>query len=308
MGDAKSISFGRKPLNNAGLEFAGARKSRFAQYTAQQHAAPMPPPKAVPPKAPASQQLPPQQPVYAPVESPYQEVPHDRVLYPQLSPIDTIEVPVLPDDTITNELAFDVGDTLDENDEFFADMPKSKIKRPGMDLKEEARSKRKKVAKRSFGAVGLVAGMAVLFVSWSLIQRYSPPVSAALRKKVGYPVYQIQPNTTFAVDRKSVEINENNSLVYKVKDTTKSSDFVFSQQQTPEVVKSDENYQDFLNQTDKFASLETPLGKAYLTKPQGIGTDVSVVLRSGTTLLFIRGPGDTSEQTWSELVSLLKLQ
>ena len=307
MGDAKSISFGRKPLNNAGLEFAGARKSRFAQYTAQQHAAPMPPPKPVQP-APIAHQLPPQQPVYAPVNSPYQEVPHDKVLYPQLSPIDAIEVPVLPEDTITNELAFDVGDTLDENDEFFADMPKSKIKRPGVDLKEEARSKRKKVAKRTFGVLGLVAGMAVLVVSWSLIKRYSPPVSAALRKKAGYPVYQIQPNNTFAVDRGSVEFNENNSLVYKVKDTTKSNDYIFSQQQTPEVIDDDNRYQEFLNQSDKFASLETPLGKAYLIKPQGIGTDVSVVIRSDTTLLFIRGPGDTSEQTWSQLVRLLKLQ
>jgi len=97
-------------------------------------------------------------------------------------------------------------------------------------------------------------------------------------------------------------------LVYKVKDTATDGNFVFSQQKLPDIVKGDDNYQQFLTQTEKFASFETPLGKAYLTRPQGIGSDVSVVLKTDSTLLFIRGNGETSEQTWAQLVGSLKIQ
>lgn len=325
MGDTRSINYGRKPLNTAGLEFASNRKSRFAQYTQapganrapvgvpntdaqpvhQQHNQHQP---AVQPQAVVSQ------PMYASAQSlnkqpgGYQEVAHDKVLYPQLSPIDTVEVPVLPDDTVTNDIAFDVSDTLDESDEFFADMPKSSIKRPGKDLKQESTETRKKGFKRTLGVAGLLAGVAVLLVSVSLIQRYSPPVSASTRKKAGYPVYQLRPSSVFAVQRGSVEFNENSSLVYKVKDTSTSNDFVFSQQKLPKVVEDDSNYQQFLTQSDKFASFDTHLGKAYFTKPEGIGSDVSIVLKSDKTILFIRGSGNTSEQAWSQLIGSLKLQ
>ena len=319
MGDARTFSNGRKPLNNAGLEFAGTRKSRFAQYTHPQARQ-----VAVPQKQQSPAQQTPMQYQQAPatvahvqyqqqpepfVPPTYQEIPHTQVLYPhQLSPIDTIEVPVLPEDDVTAELAFDVGDALDENDEFFDDMPKSKIMRPTEGLKEEVKSKRKKGFKLIMATLGLAAGVGVLFVSYTLIQRYSPAVSTAMRKKVGYPVFQLQPTNAFAVDRKSVEINENESLVYKVKDTATDGNFVFSQQKLPDIVKGDDNYQQFLTQTEKFASFETPLGKAYLTRPQGIGSDVSVVLKTDSTLLFIRGNGETSEQTWAQLVGSLKIQ
>ena len=131
MGDARTFRYGRKPLNSAGLEFAGTRKSRFSQYTNKQHTPRAQQEQPMQTAQHTAQQMPPTQPVYQQKYAP-NEVPHDKVLYPQLSPIDTIEVPVLPEDTITNELAFDVGDTLDENDEIFDDMPKSQIKRPAL--------------------------------------------------------------------------------------------------------------------------------------------------------------------------------
>ena len=316
MGDTGSFSYGKKQPQTAGLEFAGSgKKSRFAQY------APPVVPAAEVAQQVAAQQL--AQPTAAAPKRSVQrrettvgvqqyyanETPHEQVLYqPVLQQVITEEPHVLPVDSEAADLAFDVSDTLEDDNEFFADMPKSKIKRPQQHYEEEVKIKAKKGLKRSFAVIGFTAGIAILVVSWMLIQQYAPPVSTALRKKVGYPVYQLQPSNTYVVDRKSVQINENNSLVYKVKDEASGKDFVFSQQSVPDVVKEDQNYQEFLAQTDKYASFDSHLGKVYLTKPQGIGSDVSVVLKSDNTLLFIRGSGDTPEKTWTDLVARLKMQ
>lgn len=120
-------------------------------------------------------------------------------------------------------------------------------------------------------------------------------------------MFDVVASSAFKIDRSSVEINENSSLVYVVQKAGSDAKFIVSQQALPQVVKEDSQFQQFLTETDKFASMDSKIGKAYFTRPANIGTDISIVVKNDTTLLFIRGPGTTSEEDWSDLLAHLTL-
>lgn len=181
--------------------------------------------------------------------------------------------------------------------------PESHIIRPMLQKKEPVSK-----LKIAFGTLGVLVGFAILGVSGMFLLQNRPAVSAGIKAQAGFPLYEVASNPKFKVDRDSVEFSENDSVVYFVYQKDNKAKFIISQQALPEVIKGDAQYQQFLNETDKYASMETKIGKAYFTKPANIGNDVSVVVKTETTLMFIRGPGDTSEQDWASLMATLIMQ
>lgn len=181
-------------------------------------------------------------------------------------------------------------------------VPQSHIVRPALDQKQ-----RMSPLKVVFATLGVVLGLGIIGVSTLFLLQNRPAVSASIKQQAGFPVFDLAVSPTFKVDRSSVEINENNSLVYIVKKVGSEAKFIVSQQALPQVVKEDAQFQQFLAETDKFASMESKIGKAYFTRPANIGTDISLVVKNETTLLFIRGPGTTTEEDWSSLLAHLTL-
>jgi hypothetical protein len=318
MGDRPNYRYGRQPAGSSGLEFVGSRKqSRFAQYTQQFSGA------TSQPAPQQATQMPPAQPVqnqydvqslqpYASQQEQLQES-YDVHGYDQYdvqpssySVQDTQQAVVT---AYANDEPDLVTDTTFEN--LFQEEPagqplrqfpsESHIKRPML----QQDKKRVSPLKAAFATLGVIVALGIIGVSVMYIQQTRPAVSSGLKAKAGFPVYDIVANASFKVDRKSVELSENNSLVYIVYQNDNNARFVVSQQAVPDVIKEDAQFQQFLLETDKFASMESKMGKAYFTRPANIGTDISVIIKTDTTLLFIRGPGTTSEQDWSNLLAYL---
>lgn len=285
MRDDAQFHAGKKTASDS-LEFIGAKKkSLFSQYTAQF-------------QQKTSSKVDKQR---ATIEGPqYSPVQPQRSSFNYEDKMPTIkytsEVPLPPD----------VEDLLDVDDDALKGVGQSRISRPQQD-KDAIRAKKRQKLKVIFGSVGMLAGIAIIIVSVVFIKNNRPIVSDRFRASLGFPVYEMLNNNSFAVDKKTVARGENNSLVYIAEEKDNNSKFIISQQAIPEVLKTDAQYQDFLAQTDKFASLDSKMGKAYFTKPTNIGDDISVVVRTDSTLLFIRGSGATSEEKWTQLISLLNV-
>lgn len=179
-------------------------------------------------------------------------------------------------------------------------VPQSSIVRPMLDQKQ-----RVSPLKAVFATLGIVMAFGVIGVSLWFIAQTRPAVSGGIKAAAGFPVYDLAVSSQYKIDKNTVEINENGSVVYIVYQQDNNARFVVSQQAIPDVIKEDSQYQQFLLETDKFASMESKIGKAYFTRPANIGTDISIVVKTGTTLMFIRGPGTTSEQDWSNLLAHL---
>ncbi len=307
MGDRPNYRYGRQPAGSSGLEFVGARKqSRFAQYTQQFTEPATPQPQPIQPQQPQenvfvqpqSQQVS-TQPEFA------QYAPAQPSLYATATPYtQTVPTPqeAAPQDDFMNERTFE---NLFEDEPDVATVrhfpTESRIKRPMLDEGKQRVSPLKAV----FATLGVVMAFGIIGVSAMYIMQTQPAVSSGLKAKAGFPVYDVVANALFKVDKKSVELSENNSLVYIVYQKDNNARFVVSQQAVPDVIKDDAQYQQFLLETDKFASMDSKIGKAYFTRPANIGSDISIVVKTDSTLMFIRGPGTTSEQDWSNLLAYL---
>lgn len=316
MGDRPNYRYGRQPVGSSGLEFVGSRKqSRFAQYTQQfSEATSQPAPQQTTqaqPVQPVENQyyvqpqpnIPQQQQAHTPYTT-QDYVQYDEQPQPPAAAYDTQQVAAYANDE--PDL---VNDTTFEN--LFQDEPaapplrqfpaESHLKRPML----EQDKKRVSPLKAAFATLGVIIALGIIGVSVMYIQQTRPAVPSGLKAKAGFPVYDLVANASFKVDRKSVELSENNSVVYIVYQTDNNARFVVSQQAVPDVIKEDAQFQQFLLETDKFASMDSKMGKAYFTRPANIGSDISVIVKTDTTLLFVRGPGTTSEQDWSNLLAYL---
>lgn len=290
MGDSAQFHFGKKPASE-GLEFVGSKKpSLFAQYTAQFGG-----------KQPQRQQ--------------HQEPPafefHPAEQHPYAQPQQLFDVPQSEQATPYQKEQFqDLSTLISDEDDVIGDIPSLKIRHPGKGeklakLRHDGSEKPSKI-KVLLATVGMTAVVAVLAVSTIFLLNNRPAISGSMRAKAGFPVYDLVANSLFTIDKKTVEINSSGSLVYIVYQKDNNARFVVSQQSVPVIVKEDSQYQQFLADTDKFASFDSAIGKAYFTRPANIGTDISVVVRNENTLMFIRGDGATSEQSWMNLLSYLK--
>jgi hypothetical protein len=159
------------------------------------------------------------------------------------------------------------------------------------------------IVRRIVSYATAVACVLVLVASVGYIQQNQPAISGSLLKKAGFTVYAITPNKSFTLDKKSVQLTDQGNLVYFVDAPSTKAHYVISQQKTPDVVANDADYMQFLTDSDKYAAVDSKLGKAYFTRPANIGSDISVVVKSTGTLLFIRGPGTTSDEDWTSLLA-----
>jgi len=292
MGDSAQFHFGKKTSGD-GLEFVGSKKpSLFAQYTAQ-FDAPVAKQRATQPQEPPKFEFhPAQEHPYAQVQPTYDQPPAEQA-YP------------------TQQDQFqDLSTLIDEEDDVVGDIPSLKIRHPKKGeklgkLRKDGTPKPSKT-KVVFSFVGMSAVVAVLAVSTLFLLHNRPAVSSKIRSKAGFPIYDVIANSLFTVDKGTVEINSSGSLVYIIYQKDNNAKFVVSQQAVPAIVKEDPQYQQFLADTDKFASFDSPIGKAYFTKPANIGNDISVVVKTDSTLMFIRGDGTTSEESWMNLLAYLK--
>ena len=176
----------------------------------------------------------------------------------------------------------------------------------GIELYEERRKKHPK-ARLFFSYFTALIAVAIVGVSVFFLMNNKPAISSDIRSKVGFVVYEVAPNSTFVVDRTSVNIAKEGNLVFFVDNKETKGHFIISEQKIPDVVKSDADYQQFLAGFDKYAEFKSAIGTAYFTRPANIGSDVSVVVKTSSTLLFIRGPGATSEADWTQLLSYLRV-
>ena len=326
MGDASQFHYG-KGSGGAGLEFTGAKKrSLFAQYTTQfnqQHQ------QSAPQASVASPQAVTQSPIAMDSEtsqteygSNYQQ-PASEYWAAQLHSDPSAEAqhyanPVAPVAAQPPSYAQQAAPTQEsssqssalmgwlDNDDVLSDIPSLKIKHSQKKSKDEVKEQRRSRLKMAFVSLGSAASVAILVLSVMFLMNNRPAIPAAVKQKASFPVYELASNSLFYVDKKSVEINSSGSLVYIVYQRDTNARFVVSQQALPDIVKDDLQYQQFLTDTDKFASFDSTIGKVYFTRPANIGDDISAVLKSDKSLMFIRASGSTSEQTWMNLLNYLK--
>lgn len=196
-----------------------------------------------------------------------------------------------------------------DDDEILGDIPKSKIKHSKKTNSKTDTNQTTAKDKLKVLAVVVLAVLATAVLAVSVVYIYNsrPPVTAGMRNKVGAPIYYMVPNAAFRVEKGSVSVNEAGSFVFITYENRTGNKYVISQQKTPNLFNEDAQYQVFLKDNDKYADFDSAIGKAYLTKPSNLGTDISIVVKTNTTLMFIRGPGATSEQTWQGLIAYLKL-
>ena len=275
-----------KKANNDSLEFIGSKKkSLFSQYSEQFQQKP---------SVPASNNR-------QSFKGPSRAVSSDSrpsFRFERQSP----EIKVTSDVPLPDDADY----LLDDHDDALKGVYQSSIVRPQKD-KAQIKSKKVKKIKTFFGTTGMVLGMAIITVSVMYIKNSQPIIPKSLRTSIGFPIYELANNNSYKIDKGSVTKGENNSLVFVAEQTDTKDKYIVSQQAIPEILKTDAQYMDFLSQTDKYASLESRIGKAYFTKPANIGDDISVVVKTDSTLLFVRGNGATTEDQWSQLVSLLTL-
>lgn len=285
MRDDTRFRVGKKKSND-NLEFVGPKKkSLFAQYTAQFEQKSSSQTDQEQTKTKDSQRI---------------------KFMPQKSSINYEHNIAQPPEVTEPPLPADIEDLTSSNFNALAGVTESHISRPQLE-KEALKAKKIKKFKVTFGSIGTLAGIAIIAVSVMYIKSNQPVISERLRAAAGFPIYEVVNNNSFFVDKKTVTTGENSSIVYVAEQKDNNSKFIISQQAVPEILAADEQYQSFLTQTDKFASLDSKIGKAYFTKPTNIGDDISVVLKTDSTLLFIRGSGATSEEKWAQLISLLSV-
>lgn len=275
MGDETQFHGGRRH-SREGLEFIGApKRSKFRHVTTEADQ------KRVAAPASANELA------FGPLE--------DDLFFPEADLL-----PVLEGSIVEETVAAATEDVDDPT----SDIPESNIQRPS--AKEDKARSHKRI-KLFLSTLLTIAAIIVLIVSSMYIKHNQPLVTGEFRKKMGIPLYYLDSNAVFSVDKKSAAIDGANSFVFVLHEKKTSARFVISQQKIPDIVKEEAQYQQFLGDSDKYADFNSPIGKAYFTKPGSIGTDVSVVVKTPTTLLFIRGPGETSEQTWTSLLSYFKV-
>jgi hypothetical protein len=283
MRDEAQFRPGKKTSNDS-LEFVGSKKkSLFAQYTAQfqqktdtgQSTARIKPVQDEQPQFTVRQSV------------QYQDAPY------------VVEEPTdLP-------LPIDVESFLNKDDAALKGLKESKIKRPHSEVEDEQLPEKKMTRLAAIMAtVATLLGVGIIAMSILYIQNSGSSIPGSLRASVSFPVYELLNNTAFTVDKSSISKGANDSLVYVAEQKDNKAQFIISQQAVPEALKVDSQYTDFLSQTDKFASMDTKIGKAYFTKPANIGEDISVVVKTKDTLIFIRGNGATAEEKWAYLLSL----
>ncbi len=290
MRDEAQFRPGKKTSNDS-LEFVGSKKkSLFAQYTAQFQQKTSSVPHQSAPAAPLREEQP--QPQFTVRQSvQYQDAPY------------VVEEPAdMP-------LPTDVDTFLSKDDEALKGLKESHIKRPHAEVEGEQPPDKKMTRLGAVMAtVATLLGVGIIALSIMYIQSSGSSIPASLRATVSFPVYELLNNTAFTVDKSSISKGANDSLVYVAQQKDNKAQFIISQQAVPEALKVDSQYLEFLGQTDKFASMDTKIGKAYFTKPANIGEDISVVVKTNNTLIFIRGNGTTAEEKWALLLSLFTTQ
>lgn len=324
MGDASQFHYGKSSAGGSGLEFTGVKKrSLFAQYTAQfnaqhtQHqtqSAQMQMPQTQDNwQAPAAQPLIKDNGYQQPTNSQASNIYDDSNQYAQQysQNIEAAQYPSTPAQHLPAgnlPTAQHTTSSLSwlENDEVLSDIPSLKIKHTHKKDEAEKKEQRRSRFKVAAASLGSAAAVAVLVVSIMFLINNRPAITQSVKSKTSFPVYELASNNLFYVDKNSVEINSNGSLVYIVYQRENNARFVVSQQLLPEIVKDDAQYQQFLIDTDKFASFDSSIGKIYFTRPGNIGDDISAVLKTDQSLMFIRASGTTSEQTWMNLLNYLR--
>lgn len=288
MRDEAQFRPGKKASTDS-LEFVGTKKkSLFAQYTAQfqQKTASNNDTQHVAASSVEAQQIAPQFNV------------RQSVLYQ--------DAPYVVDEPTDLPLPSDVDTFLSKDDAALRGLKESKIKRPHAEVEGDLPAEKKMTKLGAIMAtVATLLGIGIIIVSVLYIQNSGSSIPGPLRAAVNFPVYELLNNTAFTVDKSTISQGANDSLVYVAQQKDNKAQFVVSQQAVPESLKVDSQYLEFLSQTDKFASLDTKIGKAYFTKPANIGEDISVVVKTNDTLIFIRGNGATAEDKWAQLLSLL---
>ncbi len=177
------------------------------------------------------------------------------------------------------------------------------IKHPTKETDKQAR-----IGKLKAVVVAMVVLLCGAVIGWSGLYFYNnrPFFSASIKKEAGFPLYAPADKEAFELVKGSVTKGENGSIVFNILSRSDGNRFIVSQQKVPDIIKEDTQYMQFLEQVDKFAVFDIQNGKAYLTKPANIGDDVTCVVKTATTLLFIRGPGTTPEAQWVRIADSIR--
>ena len=329
MGDEAQFHFGRKRPQD-GLEFIASAKSKrssfrqaTAHFEARSHRSVQHPSGRHTPE-PASDLIP-QQEAY---ELPQEEMinyhlaaasAHEAPINQQLAPDRSLDMPLTladPLDNIYQEplLTPHVAALgASEGTEASLQSPQPQQALVGqedriIDLYEDTKEKVKLRKTRKVLSYTLaLAALIILALSVLFIRNNGPAIPSSIRKKAAFTVYEMAPNPTFKVDKKSVQLAAEGNLVFFVDNPANKAHFVINQQSIPEIAKDDKDYQQLLSDYDKYADTNAPIGKAYFTRPPGIGTDISVFIKTEKTLVIIRGPGTTSDTDWTSLLTTLRV-
>jgi hypothetical protein len=174
-------------------------------------------------------------------------------------------------------------------------------------LHEDEEPKRSHPVRKFLSYFVALIAVAILVASGFFIHRNRPYIPSEIRRKADYTLYDLVPNDNFKLDVKSVEYASAGNLVFFVDNPHTKAHFVISEQKIPDVVKNEADYQQFLAEYDKYAEFDSKIGKAYFTRPANIGSDISVVVKTNTTLIFIRGPGTTTDEDWTKLIGYMRV-
>ena len=291
MGNEAEFHFGKR-RSREGLEFISGRKpTSFREKVARfenQHM-----PRSAFRTPPAGIEQPAQE---KPFEPAIHILPAEAVMPAQLQAVDPLQLiyqePILTTVPAPAQEDYDLPAPRQTQ-------PESRI------VLRDAEPKRTSVLKRivCYGVAAFAA--AVLVMSALFLLHNTPNIPANIRAKAGFVTYDVVTNPTFKLDKNSVTLASGGNLVYFVDNAATKAHFVVSQQKIPSLVQSDADYQQFLTDFDKYAEVDSKIGKAYFTRPANIGSDISVVVKTATTLLFIRGPGTTSDVDWTSLLGYL---
>ncbi len=314
MGNETEFHFGKRRPQE-GLEFVPEKKRASFRHAApairdrSRFAAAQPEP--TPEQAPSAQTEPYPEPYPEPQLDPlFQQAPPESLLPGE---------PMVPDplDNIYQEPLLSAPQDEFQDDIDFSDAPAQEqdLKQDqatpldpadaSISLHDEPVQKSSK-ARKVLSYVTAFVAVILIVVSVLFLMKNTPNIPSSIRKKLAFQTYDFVKNGTFTLDKDSVQIDSQGNLIYFVDQNSNKAHFIISQQKIPDIVKNEANYKQFLADFDKYAETDTPIGKAYFTHPANIGSDVSAVIKTETTLLFIRGPGATSEKDWLEVLGSLK--
>ena len=301
MGDEAVIRYGKRPAGD-GLEFVGAPKRLlFKQYTEQFKDASNVTKKPHHKLQPEPSKL---------AESDYRSE-HDN-LWPTANysrtthsasprPHANAQADNANEMALAEPVAAELDTMILDEDE---DIPKSAMQYPSKELNTQHKKHKLKSAITIFFALLCVA---VIAVSLLYMYKNKSLIPDGIRKTADFSLYVPVNNEIFTADPTSVQKGDNESVVYNLNHKVSGERYIVSQQKSPDLVKDDGQFMLFLAQIDKFASFDSVLGKTYLTKPADTGDDVTLVIKTDSTLIFIRGPGTTPDESWVQLLSVLKI-